>query len=46
MRAKAQAPSSDEPKQTTLKGKEIPVPKRKDFTDALKRVAPPPKPKR
>lgn len=32
-------------KQRTPKGLPIPVPKRKDFTDALKKVAPPVKPK-
>jgi hypothetical protein len=34
-----------EPKQKTGKGLEIPVPKRKDFTGALDKLAPPVKPK-
>jgi hypothetical protein len=38
---------ADKPKQTTKKGLEIPVPKRRDVLDALRKVAPPPKkPKR
>jgi hypothetical protein len=32
---------TQEPKQRTPKGLEIPVPKRKDFADALKKAAPP-----
>lgn len=41
---KVQQPASDEPKQTTDKGLEIPVPKREDVMDALKRAAQPKKP--
>lgn len=39
-----QQPASDEPKQTTPKGLEIPVPKRGEVMDALKKVAQPKKP--
>lgn len=39
------AGKSQEPKQTTPKGLEIPVPKRKDVMDALTKIAKPkPKP--
>lgn len=41
---KVQQPASDEPKQTTDKGLEIPVPKRSDVMDAFKKVLRP-KPK-
>ncbi len=34
----------DEPKQTTPKGAEIPVPSREDFLRDLRKVAPPPTP--
>jgi hypothetical protein len=40
MREKEQ-PASEPPKQTTPKGLEIPVPKRKDVMDALKKIAKP-----
>jgi hypothetical protein len=43
---KVQQPATDEPKQTTSKGLEIPVPKRSTFMDALKKAAQPPKPKK
>lgn len=42
---KVQQPAPDEPKQTTDKGLEIPVPKRSDVMDAFKRVLRPTKPK-
>jgi hypothetical protein len=41
------AGNPQEPKQETPKGLEIPVPKRRQVMDALRKVAPPPsKPKR
>jgi hypothetical protein len=41
-----QPPASDEPKQVTPKGLEIPVPKRKDVLGAFRKIvgAPPKKP--
>src|SRR5215218_1449353 len=47
MTDKPQQPASDEPKQTTPKGLEIPVPKRRDLMDAFRKIvgAPPKKPK-
>jgi hypothetical protein len=36
-------PDPDEPKQTTPKGLEIPVPKRKTVMDALQKIAKPKK---
>jgi hypothetical protein len=38
--------SPDPPSQETAKGLQIPVPKRGEIMDALKKVAPPVKPKR
>jgi len=43
MSNEAQVPSTDKPKQTTAKGLEIPVPKRSDVMDALKKVLRPSK---
>lgn len=43
MRSDDRDDESDEPKQTTPTGVEIPVPKRDDFLRDLKKVAPPPK---
>ena len=40
---KVQQPASDEPKQVTDKGLEIPVPKRSEIMDAFKRVLHPAK---
>ncbi|MGZ4289042.1 MAG: hypothetical protein ACXVRI_12690 [Gaiellaceae bacterium] len=36
-----QEPASDEPKQRTPKGLEIPVPKRKEVMDGFRKVIPP-----
>lgn len=36
-----QPPASDEPKQKTLKGKEIPVPTRTTVMDAFKKIVQP-----
>jgi hypothetical protein len=36
-----QQPASDEPKQTTPKGLEIPVPKRRDLMDAFRKIVQP-----
>ena len=41
MTGKAQQPATDEPTQTTLKGLEIPVPKRGDLMDAFKKIVQP-----
>lgn len=38
--------SEDEPKQKTLKGKEIPVPQREDVMDAFKKIVEPAKPQK
>lgn len=38
--------NSQERKQKTAKGLKIPVPRTQGFTDALKKIAPPVKPKR
>ncbi len=35
---KTQQPAADEPKQTTPKGLEIPVPKRRDLMDAFRKI--------
>jgi hypothetical protein len=42
---KVQQPASDEPKQKTPKGLEIPVPKRKELMDAFRKIIGPVKPK-
>jgi hypothetical protein len=46
MEKPVQQPASDEPMQTTPKGLEIPVPKRRDLMDAFRKIvhAPPKKP--
>jgi hypothetical protein len=41
MSDKPQQPASDEPKQTTPKGLEIPVPKRRDVMSALRKLVQP-----
>lgn len=41
MADKVQQPASDEPKQVTEKGLEIPVPKRRDLTDAFRKILQP-----
>jgi len=41
---KMQQPASEEPKQTTPKGLEIPVPKRRDLMDAFRKIIHPKKP--
>jgi hypothetical protein len=38
---KVQPPASDEPKQTTPEGLEIPVPKRRDLMDAFRKIVAP-----
>ena len=38
MTDKTQQPASDEPTQTTSKGLEIPVPKRRDLMDAFRKI--------
>ena len=38
MADKPQQPASDEPTQTTPKGLEIPVPKRKELMDAFRKI--------
>lgn len=38
---KVQQPASEEPKQTTPKGLEIPVPKRREVMDALRKLVQP-----
>ena len=38
-----QEPASDEPKQNTLKGYEIPLPKPSEIMDAFKKIAKPKK---
>ncbi len=44
MEDKVQQPASDEPKQVTPKGYEIPVPKRRDLMDAFRKIIQPKKP--
>lgn len=44
MEDKVQQPASDEPQQTTPKGLEIPVPKRRDLMDAFRKIVQPKKP--
>lgn len=44
MSKEAQVPSDAELKQKTLKGKEIPVPKRRDVMDAFRKIIGPAKP--
>jgi hypothetical protein len=41
MEDKVQQPASDEPKQVTEKGVEIPVPKRRDLMDAFRKIVQP-----
>lgn len=41
MEDKVQQPASDEPKQKTAKGLEIPVPKRRDLLDAFRKIVQP-----
>jgi hypothetical protein len=36
-----QPPAADEPKQTTPKGLEIPLPKRRDLMDAFRKITQP-----
>jgi hypothetical protein len=43
MEKDVQQPASDEPKQTTDKGLEIPVPKRKEVMDAFRKIVQPAK---
>jgi hypothetical protein len=41
MEDKVQQPASDAPKQTTPKGLEIPVPKRKELMEAFRKIVAP-----
>ena len=44
MEDKVQQPASDEPKQKTLKGTDIPVPTRSAVMDAFRKIVQPAKP--
>ena len=44
MSEEAQVPSQDAPTQKTLKGKEIPLPKRSEIMEAFKKIIGPAKP--
>ena len=46
MSEEAQVPAQDELKQKTLKGKEIPLPKRKDVMGAFRKIVGPAKPQK
>lgn len=46
MEKPVQQPAEDEPKQRTLKGAEIPLPKRSEIMDAFKKIIRPAKPEK